>query len=82
MGNDQERPAITSSNCAALLCDEVCPECNQDYNGLSIDSSYELGISRIECSECGFSFEDNLCEEDLTENFFQIYKKRGKDTNL
>lgn len=80
MENDQKKPTVSSPTCTALLCDCICPECNQDYNGLSIESSYELSISRIKCSECGFSVEDNLCEEDLTEQFLQIYNDNLKDT--
>lgn len=51
----------------------TCPECGQDYAGMSIESSSELGISRIYCSECCFSVEDSICEEDITEQFLQIY---------
>lgn len=55
------------------LSDCVCPECEQDYAGLSIESSADLGISKIKCSECGFSVEDSVSEEDLTAQFLQIY---------
>lgn len=61
------------------LCEIDCPECKQDYNGLSIDSSSALSISIITCGECGFRFEDQLCEEDLTSEFERIYiKERGE----
>lgn len=75
MSNTRE-PTVSESDLNDLLCDCICPECNQDYSGLSIESSYELGVSRIKCSECGFSVEDNLCEEDLTEQFFQIHNQK------
>lgn len=73
MKNEKEHATTINTTCITLLCDCICPECEQDYNGLSIESSYEMEISRIKCSECGFSVEDNLCEEDLTEQFLQIY---------
>lgn len=55
------------------LSDQECPECGQDYAGLSIDSSRELGISKITCSECGFDFSGECCEEDLVERFQKEY---------
>lgn len=51
-----------------------CPECKQDYCGLSTDSSSELETSVISCSECGFRFQDSCCEEDLEKKFIETYK--------
>ncbi len=53
----------------------ICPECKQDYNGLSVDSSIELSVSIIHCAECGFRVEGNICEEDLTEKLLQVYNQ-------
>ena len=53
------------------LGDCTCPECKQDYNGLSIESSSELQISIITCSECGFNYSGGLSEEDLTDKFLK-----------
>ena len=55
----------------AQALDQPCPECGQDYNGLSIESSSELQLSRISCSECGWSFEKSCCEEDLITEFIE-----------
>ncbi|AUR85936.1 hypothetical protein NVP1081O_201 [Vibrio phage 1.081.O._10N.286.52.C2] len=56
-----------------------CPECGQDYAGLSIYSSSELEISMISCSECGFRVEDTVNEDELTEQFLQIYNGELND---
>lgn len=56
--------------------EESCPSCKQDYVGLSIVSSYELGVSRIECSECGWDFSGECCEEDLISKFKAKYKQK------
>ena len=55
------------------LSEQQCPECGQDYLGLSIESSIEVGFSRITCSECTFHFGDECCEEDLIEEFEKEY---------
>lgn len=56
------------------LSEQACPECKQDYNGLNIESSSEMKVSVISCSECGFHFSDECCEEDLIERFKEQYK--------
>ena len=56
------------------LSEQQCPECKQDYLGLSIESSRELEISKITCSECGLHFSGKCCEEDLIERFKKQYK--------
>lgn len=62
----------------AKLGDCICPSCTQKYNGLSIESCVSIEFSRIKCSECGFSYSGEFCEEDLTEMFFKKYDKRLK----
>ena len=54
----------------------TCPNCKQDYNGLSIESCICTEFSRSRCAECGFSYTGDLCEEDLTDRFFKIYKDK------
>lgn len=56
------------------LSEQECPECKQDYNGLSIESSSEMLVSIISCSECGFHFSDECCEEGLIDKFKSKYK--------
>ncbi|QDP67535.1 MAG: hypothetical protein Unbinned5350contig1004_42 [Prokaryotic dsDNA virus sp.] len=51
----------------------TCPKCKQDYNGLSIESCISTEFSRIKCAECGFSYEGEFCEEDLTDAFIKKY---------
>ena len=51
------------------LSEQPCPQCKQSYNGLSIESSSELKVSRIKCAECGFNYSKECCEEDLLEKF-------------
>ena len=63
------------------LSDCVCPECNQS-DGLSIESSSELGVSNIYCSECEFSIQYGICEEDATEQFLQIYNNKKGNNNV
>ena len=50
------------------LSEQKCPECKQD-EGLCIESSRELEVSRIKCSDCGYDFSGECCEEDLIEKF-------------
>lgn len=48
----------------------VCPDCNtSDFPTLNIDSSIELGISEISCSECDYCYQAECCGEDLVEMF-------------
>lgn len=51
------------------LSETECPMCKQDYVGLGIRSSVEMGVSQIHCSECAFIYSRELCEEDLIEEF-------------
>jgi transposase-like protein len=60
----------------------TCPQCNQDYNGLSIESCVSTEFSRIKCAECGFYYSGELCEEDLTARFFKVYGERLKQIIL
>ncbi|APC44307.1 hypothetical protein [Pseudoalteromonas phage PH357] len=54
----------------------VCPDCKvNDFPTLSIDSSIELGVSEISCSECGFSYQDECCEEELVERYNERFKE-------
>lgn len=68
------------------LSEQECPECGQDYSGLSIDSSREMATSVISCSECGLHFSGDCCEEDLIEQFKKtifkpkVRKNDGKST--
>lgn len=49
-----------------------CPYCKiTDYITLSIDSNIDAGVSEISCSECGYTFQDNCCEEELVEKFIR-----------
>jgi transposase-like protein len=57
------------------LGDCTCPTCKQEYNGLSIQSCVSTEFSKIHCAECGFSYSGELCEEDLTDQFFKTYKE-------
>lgn len=53
----------------------VCPDCQvNDFPTLSIDSSVELGVSEISCSECGFSYQDECCEEELVERYNEKFR--------
>lgn len=54
------------------LSETRCPSCHQDYAGLSIESSRELGISRIKCSECTWDYSDEVDEETLIEQFSKL----------
>lgn len=56
----------------------ICPKCNQDYNGLSIESCSSTEFSRIKCAECGFDYSGEFCEEDLTDRFFKAYGEKPK----
>lgn len=56
---------LTASN----IFDYICPNCKQDYVGLTMESSIELGQSRIKCSECVYSFQGECSEEDLIDRF-------------
>ena len=52
-----------------------CPDCHQEGDdSLSIDSSRELGVSVISCSECDFNYSTEVCEEDLEELFKNKHK--------
>lgn len=51
------------------ISEQKCPMCNQDYAGLGIRSSAEIGVSQIHCSECAFIFSRQLNETDLIEEF-------------
>ncbi len=54
------------------LAETRCPSCHQEYNGLSIESSAELRVSRIKCSECTWDYSDNVDEETLKEQFSKL----------
>jgi transposase-like protein len=56
----------------------ICPKCNQDYNGLSVESCRSTEFSRIKCGECGFNYSGEFCEEDLTHMFFKKYNEKLK----
>ena len=47
-----------------------CPDCKED--SLIIDSSVELGVSEISCTECEYLLQHECCEEEL----IAIFKKR------
>lgn len=55
------------------LADCTCPICKQNYKGLSIQSCVSTVFSNISCSECGFNYSGEYCEEDLTDRFSKAY---------
>ena len=44
-----------------------CPKCGSFE--LILDSSRELELSQISCTDCDWSVQENLCEEDLLDKF-------------
>jgi len=57
------------------LSDVPCPDCGSDFMALSIESSREMGFSRIHCTECAdFFFSKNTHEEGLLKAFQKKYK--------
>lgn len=63
---------LTQENASEYPCPNK--ECENDYLGLAINSSRELGVSEITCSECGYSFQDECHEEELISRFNRKYK--------
>ena len=51
------------------LSEQNCPECHED--SLSIESSNELAISIIKCTDCGYHFSGKCCEESLLKKFIK-----------
>ena len=57
------------------LSDVPCPDCGADFMALSIESSRELGFSRIHCTDCvDFTFQRKTHEEGLIKAFEKKYK--------
>ena len=57
------------------LSDVPCPDCGSDYDALSIESSREMGFSRIQCNDCvDFTFQRKTHEEGLIKAFEKKYK--------
>lgn len=57
------------------LSDIPCPGCGSDFMALSIESSREMGVSRISCSDCAdFVFSKKTHEEGLLKAFQKKYK--------
>ena len=57
------------------LSDVHCPNCGSDFMALSIESSREMALSRISCSECAeFDYYKKTHEEGLIESFEKEYK--------
>lgn len=57
------------------LSDVPCPDCGSDYMALSIESSREMGFSRIQCGDCvDFIFSMKTHEEGLLKAFEKKYK--------
>lgn len=57
------------------LSDVPCPECGSDFMALSIESSREMGISKIHCTDCiDFVFSKKTHEEGLIKAFEKKYK--------
>lgn len=49
-----------------------CPECGSEW--LSVESSREMCVSRIFCSDCCFTYSDEVDEDTLQENYMKRYQ--------
>ncbi|UNH43526.1 hypothetical protein MNY66_06010 [Moellerella wisconsensis] len=54
-----------------------CPECDSP-DGLSMDSSMELKLSQISCTDCQFVLQGALCEENLIIAFNKKYQRASQ----
>ncbi len=58
------------------LCEQPCPQCGNDDFALTIESSRELGFSRIKCTDCLWDFADECCEDDLLDKFTKQFPQK------
>ena len=47
----------------------VCRDCGSEF--LELSSCRELGLSQISCKDCGYCYQDSLCEEGLVERYHE-----------
>ena len=59
-----------------VLCEQPCPECGNEDFALTIESSRELGFSRIKCTDCLWELTDECCEEDLLDKFAKQFTQK------